>query len=351
MITVLTGNPGSGKTLYAIAKLLQPLIGTHVEATDDDGNKVKHERVVFTNINGLTLPHEKIDAAWLADWPKRVKPGAVICYDEVQKPWPKRVTGSKVPPAVAELETHRHYGVDFVVLTQKPELMDQNVGSLAGRHLHLRRVGNSHNTIVYEWDAVSRGLLYKNSFKKSGWRYPRKVFDWYKSAEAHTKMPRSVPFVLWVSIFALAGAAYAWPTLISRITEGIDPEAKRQKAAVSALAQKQPSTPSLIISDAPEPATGLGGAVPLMSQAASAPSIMGCVASAAACRCYDQAGLVLDLEPQICEAKVASPAPAKSARDLAAALPGVVELPGPDAPARGSADGQVIADMRRSPAF
>lgn len=331
MITVITGAPGSGKTLYVIAKLLKAILGTFVEATDDKGAKVKHPRTIFSNCEGLALPHEKIDEAWLMDWHNRVKPGAVIFYDEAQKPWPKRVTGSKVPPAIQELETHRHKGVDFIIATQKPELVDQNVCSLAGRHLHIRRVGNSHNTIVYEWDAVSRNLLFKNSFKKSAFRYPRWAFDWYKSAEAHTKMPRSVPFVLWVVIACLAGSAYAWPALMNRITRGLQTD-DHAKAAQSVQAPAKPLTPSLIVADAPEAFPGAPGSVlaaVLPGQANQALSIMGCVAAADVCRCYDQAGQVVELEPQICRSKLASPSKAKTGDDLAAALPGAPALPAP----------------------
>ncbi len=341
MITVLTGAPGSGKTLYAIAKLLQPLIGTQVEATDDEGNKVKHERVLWTNINGLSLPHEKIDAEWLAEWHKHVKPGAVICYDEAQKPWPKRVTGSKVPPAVAELETHRHYGVDFVVMTQKPELMDQNVCSLAGRHLHIRRVGNSHNAIVYEWDSVSRGLLYKNAFKKGGWRYPRKVFDWYKSAEAHTKMPRSLPFALWIALLAIAGSLYAWPALIGKITQGFNPTGKPKDTAQATPDKSKPAIPSLLTPDAPEdvPAAPAMPSPPL----ASSPLLLGCAAGPSSCRCYGQDGMPVDLEPQACQAKLATPAPAMSAQRLAELLPVAHDMA---QPGRAIDDGQVLREMR-----
>lgn len=348
MITVLTGNPGSGKTLYAIAKLLQPLIGTFVEATDDEGNKVKHERVLFTNINGLALPHEKVDAEWLAEWHKHVKPGAIICYDEAQKAWPKRVTGSKVPPAVAELETHRHYGVDFVVMTQKPELMDQNVCSLAGRHLHIRRVGNTHNAIVYEWDACSRALLYKNAFAKKGWRYPRKVFEWYKSAEAHTKMPRSIPFVAWILLVAVAGSAFAWPTLMGKITQGLHPE---QKAAQALQAPSKPATPSLVLPDAPavDPGAFSVAAASTPSLVNAAPTLMGCVATQDACRCYDQAGQVAELDAQICRSKVTSPTPVKSEQELAAVLPAAQAMVDRNAPSWTAADVAVVPNMRQAP--
>jgi zona occludens toxin len=348
MITVITGAPGSGKTLYVIAKLLKAILGTFVDGTDDKGNKVKHPRTIFSNCEGLALPHEKIDAEWLNDWHNRVKPGAVIFYDEAQKPWPKRVTGSKVPPAVQELETHRHKGVDFIIATQKPELVDQNVCSLAGRHLHIRRVGNSHNAIVYEWDAVSRGLLYRNAFMKSAFRYPRWVFDWYKSADAHTKMPRKVPFALWIALAAIAGSAYAWPALMSRITKGLNPEAT--KTAQAGATDAKPLTPSLIVPDAPGAVSGVStgvvaGQAPALVHAA--PTIMGCAAAQDACRCYDQAGQVVELEPQICRTKLESPSKAKTEEDLAAALPGSPALPAPPS-SWSTSDAEVMTRHMRS---
>uniref|UniRef100_UPI0024E125E7 zonular occludens toxin domain-containing protein n=1 Tax=Comamonas jiangduensis TaxID=1194168 RepID=UPI0024E125E7 len=62
MITVITGTPGAGKTLYAITKLLLPLIGTHVPVTDEDGVTTMHPRTIYTNIRGLLIDHELIDA-------------------------------------------------------------------------------------------------------------------------------------------------------------------------------------------------------------------------------------------------------------------------------------------------
>ncbi len=321
MITLITGAPGSGKTLYVVSKLLMPLQGTFVEATDDEGNKVQHPRTIYTNINGLMLPHEKIDAEWLLDWRNRVKPGAIIVPDEAQKMWPKRVTGSKVPQSVQDLETHRHDGVDFIPITQKPELVDQNVTSLAGRHLHVRRVGNSHNAIVYEWDSCSRGLLYKNAFKKSAFRYPRKAFEWYKSAEAHTKMPRALPTALFVALFAAAGAAVAWPVLMDKITSGLDGKPK------AAQTVKASPTPSLLLPEQLQQPAGAGGAVfPAQSQAAAPAQYLGCAARAGVCRCYGQDGLPVELELEVCQAKLEAPVPLLSGTELGKIFPEAVEV-------------------------
>lgn len=316
MITLITGAPGSGKTLYVVSKLLMPLMGTFVESTDDEGNKVKHPRTVYTNINGLMLPHEKIDAEWLMDWRNRVNPGAIIVPDEAQKMWPKRVTGSKVPQSVQDLETHRHDGVDFIPITQKPELLDQNVTSLAGRHLHVRRVGNSHNAIVYEWDSCSRGLLYKNAFKKSGFRYPRSAFQWYKSAEAHTKMPRALPTALFIAIFALIGTAVAWPMLLDRITSGLD---GKPKAAAAKPADKTqpPAIGDLfapggdlgipnVAKTGQEPANTLQAALPLpVTVGDPEDASVGCVQVKTVCSCFTAKGVKVAKPAEYCEASAA----------------------------------------------
>ena len=118
MITVITGTPGAGKTLYAITKLIQPLVGTSVPHEGEDGVTTMHPRTVYTNINGLLLDHELIDGGdnqGLRDWWTWAKPGSVIVFDEVQRIWQPRANGSKVPEDIQMLETQRHLGGDFVV--------------------------------------------------------------------------------------------------------------------------------------------------------------------------------------------------------------------------------------------
>lgn len=60
-LTLVTGVPGSGKTLYSIEKLLQPLIGATVTRNLEDGTTEEIPRTIYTNINGLQLDHELID--------------------------------------------------------------------------------------------------------------------------------------------------------------------------------------------------------------------------------------------------------------------------------------------------
>ncbi len=229
MITLITGTPGAGKTLYAISKLLRELVGSTVKKTEPDGSITEVPRRVLTNINGLLLDHELIgpDApGGLADWHTWCKPGDVICYDEVQRSWTPRPNGAKVPDYISALETHRHMGVDFILLTQNPMLIDRNVTALVGRHLHVRRFGGIGAAIVYEWDHCSRSLLFSKSIAKHTFKYDKEVFKLYKSAELHTKPKTSVPTLAIVALLAVAGAAFAIPYAAGRISDHSDKAAQ-----------------------------------------------------------------------------------------------------------------------------
>jgi zona occludens toxin len=235
MITLITGTPGAGKTLYTVANLLRELVGSEVDSVGPDGKPCKIPRVVFTNINDLMLDHEKIDGrvgGGLADWHKWVKPGNVICYDEVQKEWPVRPNGSKVPDFIQALETHRHMGCDFIIITQGPQLIDQNVRALVGRHLHVRRMGGVAGSIVYEWDHCSRQLIFSQSMSKKPFRYPKDVFTLYKSSELHTKPKMAVPGAIYVVGLALVAAVAMVPYIKGRI------DSKSEIAAAPDKAQK-----------------------------------------------------------------------------------------------------------------
>lgn len=220
MITVITGTPGAGKTLYTIEKLLLPQIGKTIKGRDEHGNQVEHERKVYTNINGLQIDHELIDGGetqGLRDWHKWAKPGSLIVFDEVQKVWPPRPNGSKIPEDVQALDTHRHLGVDFILITQNVLNVDRHIHALGGRHLHVRRVANMPLATVYEWDHISRGLLYSKAISKAPWKYSKKVFKLYKSSELHTKQPRRIPGLVWFILAGIVAMFVLTPQVFERI--------------------------------------------------------------------------------------------------------------------------------------
>lgn len=330
MITLITGTPGAGKTLYAISKLLRELVGSVIKSTDENGNEIETPRRILTNIPRLLLDHELIGpdtGGGLADWQEWCKPGDVIVYDEVQRSWPPRPNGSKVPEYISALETHRHKGVDFIIITQNPMLLDRNVLALVGRHLHVRRFGGIGAALVYEWDHCSRQLMYSKALKKSTFRYDKSVFKLYMSAELHTKPKTSVPPLAYVVIAAVAAAAFFIPSTMSRIAGKGDSKPVTQVAAApspaaSAASSGVPAIPGI---PATPSAAGQGSRydstafVPVVShEPLSAPAydairtvvnlpvIVGGACMSGKCKCYTAQGTDSGISSAQCELRVKS---------------------------------------------
>lgn len=290
-ITVITGTPGAGKTLHSIEKLLLPLVGTKV-SQEVDGVMVDYPRVIYTNIKGLLVDHQLIDGGdnqGLRDWHKWAKPGAVICFDEVQKIWQPRANGSKVPDDIQALETHRHMGVDFILITQNVMLVDRNIQALTARHLHVRRMANLALAIVYEWDHCSRALMYSKALTKSPWRYDKKIFKLYHSADLHTKQPRSMPGLVWIILVALLALVYFAPTLYGRLHERFNPLPPSAKVGRAPAVQGSGFVPGQALLAAPASVpVSVSPAPPAPAVVLPEPVLSGCARHREICRCYDK---------------------------------------------------------------
>lgn len=285
MITLITGAPRSGKTLYTVDKLIEPEIGRVLDIDDDQDGKIKVTRRILANINQLHLDHDLVDKEWLENIHTNRKVGDFIVFDEVQRVWPNRPAGSKIPPSVEYLQTHGHDAVDLVIMTQSPALIDPGVRSLVGRHLHVRKLGGMGAAIIYEWDTCSNALNFKNAFKKTAYRYSRKAQKLYKSAKGHTGSRAALPTVLWVSLVCAAGAAFAWPHLFDRLSSKV-----QEGVSVAPKADGQVKT-TLASAGNPSPALPPVQPVqPLAPLAPPPPKFAGCAVARGTCVCYDVNG-------------------------------------------------------------
>lgn len=322
MQTLITGTPGAGKTLHAIEKLLLPLVGKTITQTTDDGAKVEIPRRIYTNIKGLQIEHELVEngPAWTSgrdgftqgeghrkgwhNWHEWAPPGAVLVVDEFQKTWPPRPNGAAVPPDVQAMDTHRHMGVDMILISQNPNNFDRHIAGLIGRHLHVRRIANMPLAIVYEWDHCSRTLMFSKSVAKAPWRYNRKVFKLYHSADLHTKQPRKVPPLLFVVVLALLAVPVMIPNAISRVTGKQEEAQKRSQdhsaKAAGAKADRASAAPHEAAA-APVPLPPPGSAlVAASSGLAGPPAYTGCIASPTRCQCFDTGGAPVAVAEDVC---------------------------------------------------
>ena len=202
MLYLYTGVPGAGKTLYAVSNLVK--------------RKDFKDRPIF--VDGIRdLDHDKInyfdipEGESIQTWPKWAPPGAIIVVDECQRIFRPRPSGSKVPDYVAELETHRQRGLDFILITQHPRLIDVHLRGLIEHHTHLGKT-NLGLRRKMEWttggakDPESRANIREALI--SVYRLDKSVYGLYKSAEVHTKIRTKKSKLLMLFPLALCLVGY-----------------------------------------------------------------------------------------------------------------------------------------------
>lgn len=197
MITLLTGLPGNGKTLYALWYIKQ---------------KAEREQreVFYNNIKDLNLPWTLLDKP--EEW-MNCPAGSIIVLDEAQFVFPKKPNGAKLPDHYEQLATHRHHGFDIYIITQHPSLVDNFVRQLVGQHFHAVRKFGMNRATIYEWSSCNPAPQNPSSQKSAipfKWSYPKEVFGYYKSAEVHT-VKRAIPAKIFLAIgFVIAVVVGGW---------------------------------------------------------------------------------------------------------------------------------------------
>jgi len=304
MINLITGMPGNGKTLFTIAHVM------------DVAEKEKRD-VYYSGIRGCAVPGwiefgGEIDKEkpWMTDpseWYK-LPDKAIIIIDECQRLFRPRSFGSKVPLYISELETHRHRGLDLYIVTQSAKLVDSNIRGLVGIHRHVVRSFGLGRAMIHSWENQTKDNPEKPSSRtdsmSKAFTYPKNIFDFYKSAEAHTHK-RSIPkrVLLFLAIPFIIGAL-VW-TFNSRFQEKINPKAKDVNGVVvdGVPRMTAPIVPALTyaMSHAPE-VPGLAFTAPAYSEVTKpkrAPAPVACVSTKTRCGCYTQDGTKLGDVPEL----------------------------------------------------
>lgn len=294
MITLTTGQPGAGKTLWTLASVKRQA-------------EQENRPVYFSGIPQLALDWIELEKP--EDWPQ-VPEGSIVVIDECQRLFRLRSVGAQVPEHVSALETHRHRGLDLFLVTQHPMLVDTNVRRLIGRHFHVQRSFGLNRATVHEFTEIRQDPDKRRTGSiRHEWRYPKDVFKWYKSAEIHTHKAR-IPVRVWMLLalpFAIGGLVwFGWQQTKSP-TQLLSQEAK------PGTGSPPPAGPSPVAGQSMTPAEyfasyepripGLAHTAPRydeVTQPQSAPVIAGCVSSARGCMCYTHQATRLDVDQATC---------------------------------------------------
>jgi zona occludens toxin len=306
VITIITGTPGAGKTLYTVSELLSKL-GT---------------RPLFVDgIPELSIPHLPFPGP-VTDWHNWIPTGGAVVIDEAQRLLPVRRSSPDIPDHIRWLETHRHDGADIYLITQHPSFLDVHIRRLCDRHLHIRRIFTVNRALVYEWDHCSDPSSVKHAIKHL-WAYPKKSFALYKSSTLHTKRLQSIPPIFGVLLIAfvlLALFVYIfWERIQERfypstatplVAEEREPALPAPSTATKPVVEDNPdrdpfSWPESEIQRHPDyPASAPIYDVAL--QPVIPPVINGCVSSRKKCVCYSQQNTRLSVTDDFCRNYVAN---------------------------------------------
>ncbi len=211
---LITGQPGNGKTLYAVTLILEA---------------VKTGRPVYSNINGLNIDgvqpipvNEFGELDWtLTDAGDEVTGvfGALIVYDETQKlPYFAYKSKEKLSsnPLITKLEDHRHLGYDLIFITQSPKFLHLHLLELINEHYHVKRPMNRARAEIHKHrgysmnpETVAAQERAEDIFK---FDYPKDIFKLYKSTEIVTnskiQIPKYMKKLFFIAGFCLLGIIY-----------------------------------------------------------------------------------------------------------------------------------------------
>lgn len=289
MIKLITAVPGSGKTLSAIAMIIEVL---------------EAGRPVFTNISGLVkdkFPNNSLLQEAPDDW-RDTPEGSLVIYDEAQQAhlYPSNAQRGKVEDErLTAMETHRHSGHDLVFITQAPTFVHHHIRKLVGEHIHLYRGRGVGGAMRYEWSHTCDSPNDRKEQERATgvfWKFPKEHFGYYTSAVMHTHKFK-IPYKI-VAIFSLVALilSFVGYNLIANDGLAVLSEPPKMEAQAEMLASARPVVKTDMYS---------------WSAAPVAVSVAGCMANhdTSKCQCYDDDGKTLALEHAQCLSILNNPLP------------------------------------------
>jgi zona occludens toxin len=336
-ITLVTGLPGSGKSLFSLAEFA---VGKH--------------SVYQAGVPGCALP------TWEPEKWQEMPAGSTLIVDEAQEFFaPKPPTGE--PPAHYVLNKIRHKALALVLITQHPGMLDSRVRRLVGRHVHMVAAFGADAAVMYEFRGV--GDVDNRSFDgavRSGFKYPKEVYKLYKSADAHRpkqKAPfkvRVIPYLFGLVFVLLVLGGWVIFGRMSSLSHGDVPGSRGPAGGdpnrfVRAGGDRAvPLTPAEYASTFKPRIAGLDYSAPLPAA---------CIANATKCSCYSQQATVLQVPEPMCRQIVAGgyfkdfdDGDDQKRRDVAPAEPRVASVQPVEAPMGGVPAVPVAAAARSAAA-
>lgn len=302
MLHLITGTNGAGKTLNTLKWVR--------ERSLKENRPVCHNGRFSPVAGGELSTWKQIE---FKDW-QNEPDGTIFVIDECHNDLPTRGASASVPDEVRMLAEHRRRGMDFYLITQHPQNVDNFVRRLIGSpgwHRHLKRTFGADLVSCIEWDAVNPNCE-KPGSGKSGTvtmvPFPKEVYSWYTSASLHTGK-KKIPRAVWIAVASLIIA----PALIYFAVSGVYSNVKKDRpdaqSKSSAASTVRPAAESRVLTaaeyvDARTPRIpGFPHTAPAydaVTQPIEAPYPAACVSMGKRCDCYTQQATLMQVDAESC---------------------------------------------------
>ena len=197
MLKLITGIPGSGKTLYAVSMLKKVVEHNATLPVDEQRN-------IYCDITGLTI--EGIEPPPL-DW-RQTPPKSLLIYDEAQFQKPFQAGRGLSPyQYIQELTIHRKTAHEIWYITQDPKRLHGNILDMVEQHWHLDRPYGAKLANIYQFRGAERTPRSRTAIeraeRKTLFNYDKRLFDLYQSSEVEDGIKLRLPPKLFMGIAAI----------------------------------------------------------------------------------------------------------------------------------------------------
>jgi zona occludens toxin (predicted ATPase) len=234
MIHLITGTPGSGKTLLAVELILK-------------NRRSENIRPLYANIEGLNLDELRCFKLEDVEQWYELPDNSIIVIDECQRWFRPRPNGSAVPECISRFETHRHHGHDIILISQHPGLIDRNIRKLVDRHQHMYRPFGLDHRKAFEWNTCNENpepSQNEANALKTKMKFDEDLYRYYHSASIHTGTKRYpfkqiATFIGAILFTILLGGNFVYSKLAVANSGHKDTQLPKEQAQLASHPQEQ----------------------------------------------------------------------------------------------------------------
>jgi len=214
MIHLITGRPGHGKNIYALTFLEKEEFINYDKETKTFSSTIDRPLffIAFDGINivdSTTAKYEDLDnlpTDQEHDNTSKFPDNSVIVIDEAHRYSPKSTNKEGFTSFVSFLKIHRHYGFDFIFITQSQKDLNIDIRNLVENHFRVNRPFGTQKSFVNHYLGAETSEN-KQPVKQSSKPFvlDKRFFEVYKSASIHN-YKSSIPkkyyvFILFFILF------------------------------------------------------------------------------------------------------------------------------------------------------